>query len=109
MRLMDAVRLSRRRRKIYTLEEIAAIVTPIAQSYGAGRVMVFGSYAKGIARPDSDIDLLIDPGEIKSYFRFATMATDMEKALGKEVDAVSSGCNPRFIDKIRKDLVVIHE
>ena len=94
---------------MYTLDEIASIVVPIAQSYGAGRVMVFGSYAKGIAGPDSDVDLLIDPGEITSYVRFATMATDMKEALGKDVDVVSSGCSPRFIDKIRKDLVTIYE
>ncbi len=109
MGLLDGIRASRRRRRVYTLDEIASIVVPIAQSYGAGRVMVFGSYAKGIAGPDSDVDLLIDPGEITSYFRFATMATDMKEALGKDVDVVSSGCSPRFIDKIRKDLVTIYE
>ncbi len=107
MGLLDVIRASRRRRKVYTLDEMASIVVPIAQSYGAGRVMVFGSYAKGIAGPESDVDLLIEPGEITSYFRFATMATYMEKALGKEVDAISSGCSSRFIDKIRKDLVTL--
>lgn len=109
MKLVDAIHSYRRRRKVYTLEEIGAIVVPIAQSYGAGQVMVFGSYAKGIAGPDSDVDLLVDPGEIRSYFRFATMATDMGDALGKEVDVISSGCNPRFIDRIRRDLVVLRE
>lgn len=109
MRLMGAVDSYRRRRKVYTLEEIGTIVVPIARSYGAGQVMAFGSYAKGIAGPESDVDLLVDPGEIRSYFRFATMATYMRNALGKEVDVVSSGCNPRFIDGIREDLVVLHE
>ena len=109
MGLWDNIRASRRKRKVYTLDEIASIIVPIAKSYGTGRIMVFGSYAKGLAGPDSDVDLLIDPGEISSYFRFATMATDMEKAIGKQVDAVSSGCSPRFIDKIRKDLVTIYE
>ncbi len=109
MGMLDSIRAFRRRRKVYTLDEIASIVVPIAQSYGAGRVMVFGSYAKGIAGPDSDVDLLIEPGEITSYFRFATMAVDMENALGKEVDVVSSGCSPRFIERIRKDLVTISE
>lgn len=109
MKLMEAIDSYRRRRKVYTLEEIGTIVVPIARNYGAGRVMVFGSYAKGTAGPDSDVDLLVDPGEIRSYFRFATMATDMGNALGKEVDVISSGCNPRFIDRIRKDLMVLHE
>lgn len=109
MGMMDAVRASRKRRKVYTVDEIASVVAPIARSYGTGRIMLFGSYAKGIAGPDSDIDLLIDPGEIRSYFRFATLAVDLEKALGKEVDAVSSGCNSRFVDKIKDDLVMIYE
>lgn len=109
MKLMDAIDSYRKRRKVYTLEEIGAIVVPIAKSYGAGQVMAFGSYARGTAGPDSNVNLLVDPDEIRSYFRFATMATDMEKALGKEVDVISSGCNPRFIDKIREDLVVLHE
>lgn len=109
MRPMDPIDSYRKRRKVYTLEEIGSIVVPMARSYGAGRVMAFGSYAKGIAGPDSDVDLLVDPGEIGSYFRFSTMATDIRGALGKEVDVIASGCIPRFIDRIREDLVVLHD
>lgn len=65
--------------------------------------------ARGEATPESDIDLLITPGEIKSYFKFATLAADLEEAFGKKVDAVSSGCSQRFIDIIHMDLVTIYE
>lgn len=108
MGLIDSVNSFRKRHKVYTLEEMSVIVAPIAEKYGTGPIQVFGSYARGEATPDSDIDLLITPGKIRSYFKFATLAADLEDAFGKKVDAVSSGCDQRFIDRIRADLVTIY-
>ena len=45
---------------IYTLDEIRRIITPIAQKYNLSAVYLFGSYARGTAREDSDLDLLVD-------------------------------------------------
>ena len=45
---------------IYAVDEIARIVRPIAQRYGLRAVYLFGSYARGAATEDSDIDLMID-------------------------------------------------
>ena len=38
---------------------IKKIIGPIAKSYGIKRIYLFGSYAKGTATRNSDIDLLI--------------------------------------------------
>jgi predicted nucleotidyltransferase len=38
----------------------------IAAKHGARNVRVFGSVARGEARPDSDIDLLVDAGPVTS-------------------------------------------
>lgn len=48
--------------KIYALNEIQAIVNPILQQYGVSRAYLFGSYARGEATGQSDIDLRIDGG-----------------------------------------------
>ncbi len=109
MGLIGSIDSYRKRHKVYTLKEISAIAAPIAEKYGTGRIQVFGSYARGEATPDSDIDLLITPGKIRSYFKFATLAADLEDAFGKKVDAVSSGCDKRFIDRIRADSVTVYE
>jgi predicted nucleotidyltransferase len=49
---------------VFAIEEIRNIVRDIAQRYGVKRVTLFGSYARGEANLDSDIDLRIDKGQI---------------------------------------------
>lgn len=47
-----------------TLDELGqgkrAAILSIAEKHGVRNVRVFGSFARGDARPDSDLDLLID-------------------------------------------------
>lgn len=45
---------------VYTLDEIARRLRPVAEQYHLRAVYVFGSYARGEATEDSDIDLLVD-------------------------------------------------
>ena len=76
---------------IYAVDEIARIVRPIAQRYGLRAVYLFGSYARGAATEDSDIDLLIDTTgtNIKSLLQVAAVYCGLEEALGKPVDLVT--------------------
>ena len=69
---------------IYAVDEIARIVRPIAQRYGLRAVYLFGSYARGAATEDSDIDLLIDTTgtNIKSLLQVAAVYCELEEALG---------------------------
>ena len=46
--------------KKYTIEEIKTILEPIARKYGVERVYLFGSYARGDATENSDVDLRVD-------------------------------------------------
>ncbi len=50
----------------YTIKEIQNKTAPIAESYGIKKMSLFGSYARGEATDDSDIDLFIDKGHLKS-------------------------------------------
>lgn len=73
---------------IYTVDEIQAIVTPIAKKHHLRAVYLFGSYARGTATESSDVDLLIDTEGtgIKSLLGLAEVYCDLEAALGKPVD-----------------------
>lgn len=50
---------------VRTLSEIQDIVSRLAQQYGAKRIYLFGSYARGDMNENSDIDLHIDKGAIQ--------------------------------------------
>lgn len=76
---------------IYTVDEIACIVKPVAERYGLRAVYLFGSYARGAATESSDVDLLIDTAgsALKSLLQVAAVYCDLEEALGKPVDLIT--------------------
>src|SRR5207248_599126 len=72
-----------------TLDEIKAKAIPVLQAAGVTRAALFGSYARGDNRPDSDVDILFEPPERFSLFDHSGLKQDLEQALGKNVDVVS--------------------
>jgi uncharacterized protein len=63
-------------------------IQSIAAKHGAGNVREFGSVARGDARENSDVDLLIDVvGPTTPWFP-GGLLTDLETALGRRVDIV---------------------
>jgi predicted nucleotidyltransferase len=91
------------------LERIKNIVAPIAQKHGVEKVWLFGSRARGDAKPDSDYDFLISCGRIHSLWDFADLWDDLEEAFLSKVDIVTDTADDQeFIEQIRKDEVVIY-
>lgn len=88
----------------YSVEEIKAIVAVFAAQYGADRVYLFGSYARGDADADSDIDLRIDKGSIRGL-QMGGLAADLEDAFGIPVDLVLTGS----LDSKSDDEVLLYE
>ena len=64
-------------KKIYSVEELRKQITPIAMKYGVERVYLFGSYAKGCATAESDIDLRVDKGSLRGLFALSGMRLDI--------------------------------
>ena len=95
--------------KIYSVNEIREIAVPIAKKHGVAALYLFGSYARGEATAESDIDFLMDGGKICSLYQLSAFRLDLEEALGKPVDLLTLGHNDQvFIRKIRKDEVIIY-
>ena len=93
----------------YTIEEIKQIVAALAAQYGADRIYLFGSCARGDANQDSDIDLRIDKGAIRGL-QIGGLATDLEEALGIPVDLVPTGSlDSKFLKSISDDEVLLYE
>lgn len=94
----------------YTIEDIKKIIYIIALKYGVERVVLFGSYARGEENRNSDIDLLIDKGEIKGLFQFTAFKRELEENLKKPVDVLTKGAlNEEFLNRINKEEIVLYE
>ena len=51
---------------IYSLEEIAGLLRPILERYHARGASIFGSYARGEASSDSDLDVIVHGARFSS-------------------------------------------
>ena len=95
--------------KACTLDEIREIVSKLAAQYGAKRVYLFGSCARGDMTDSSDIDLRIDKGAIRGL-QLGGLAADLEDALGIPVDLIPTGSlDSKFLNSISDDEVLLYE
>lgn len=76
--------------KILKYEEISRIAAPVFASYDVGRAWLFGSYARGEATEDSDIDLCIEGCSARGMFGLGRLYDDLCKAFNKPVDLVTA-------------------
>jgi predicted nucleotidyltransferase len=64
-------------------------INALAAQYGAWRIRVFGSVARGEERPDSDVDFLVDyPEGYRMFEQRLPLAEDLEQLIGRAVDLV---------------------
>lgn len=76
---------------VYTIQEIRSKVMPILVKYRIPAMYLFGSYARGDATVDSDIDFLIDTTgtELTSLLRLGALYCDLEEAFQKPIDLIT--------------------
>ena len=89
-------------RSVYTIKEIKNIIKPILNKHGITDINLFGSYARGDARPDSDIDIYCDKGNIITLIDQVVLEEELENALNKKIDLVfnTARMNQSFRDNI---------
>src|SRR5260370_41587010 len=81
------------------------LILNIAARHGAKRIRVFGSVARGEARPDSDVDFLVELEPGRSLLDLSGLILDLEEALGREVDVVEITKPSRAANRIRQEAV----
>ena len=71
---------------VFTIENIIALVKPLAEKYQVQQIYLFGSYARGEADSDSDLDFLVYGGENFKLTRIFSLAEELREVLNKKVD-----------------------
>ena len=96
---------------VYSVDELRMIVSDIAKQYGVKKVALFGSYSTGKQTSDSDIDLLIDKGEIKGLFMLNSFINSLQDKLGKDVDVMTYDSLDRSLikDYLNNEIVLYKE
>ena len=83
-------------------------ILQIAARHGATNMRVFGSVARGEAKPGSDIDFLVDVGPGRSAFFPAGLLADLEDLPGCKVDVLTeNGLHWHIRDRVLKEAVAL--
>ena len=77
--------------QLLKIDEIGRIIAPVAEQYGVRKISVFGSYARGDATEESDMDFhIIDCGSLHGLIRLAGFELALEEILNISVDVVTT-------------------
>ncbi|MCB8818312.1 nucleotidyltransferase family protein [Desulfosporosinus shakirovi] len=95
---------------VLDIDDIKIIIEPICSEYPIRKIGVFGSYARGQADEESDIDFVIEfDGEI-GLLAFSGLKIRLENALKRKIDLVEP---ETMFESIRinmeKEVIVIYE
>jgi predicted nucleotidyltransferase len=83
-------------------------IVRIAAEHGATQVRLIGSVARGDARPDSDVDLLVTWREGTSLLDHAALMLELESLLGRKVDIASDGwVKPSIRESVYRDAIAL--
>lgn len=95
---------------VLELQAIAAEITKIADTYGIIKAGVFGSYARGEANSESDVDLLLEFNGVIGLMKLGHLKIDLEETLGKEIDILQfCAINPLIRDHVLQEVKIIYD
>lgn len=89
-----------------------ALLAALCRRHGIRKLSLFGSMLKGTARPDSDIDLLVEfePGRTPGLIGISAIEIELGRALGRKVDLrTAQDLSPRFHDDVLRQAEVAYE
>jgi len=89
-------------------EELRRGIVPVLKRHGVTRAAVFGSFATGRARDDSDLDILVEFGEDQSLLDLVALQLDLENLLHRGVDIITyEALHPEIRERVLQEQVAI--
>jgi predicted nucleotidyltransferase len=92
--------------RLTAIHERRQEILALAARHGANNVRLFGSIARGAARPESDLDLLVEFEPGRGLLAHAALVRELEQLLGCKVDVVSqNGLKARIRARVLQEAV----
>lgn len=94
---------------VLTIKQIRERIAPIMRKHNIKETYLFGSYARGEANRNSDIDLYCDKGDVDTLWKLSAFSNELKETLEKDVDIVTIGTHldDIFKSEIEKDMLRI--
>lgn len=94
---------------VLTIKQIKDRIRPIAEKHGIKNVYLFGSYARGEANRNSDVDIYCDSGDVDTLWKHSALQDELSAALGKDVDVITIGSQMHdyFRQQLEEDKIKI--
>jgi len=90
------------------IKEIKDKIVPVLKRHDVVHAAIFGSFVRGEAKKDSDIDILVEFKGEKSLLDLVALKLELEELLGKEVDVLTyNSIHPFIRETILKEQVAI--
>ena len=95
------------------IEQHREELAELCRRYHVKRLELFGSAARGELRPESDLDFLVEFGEVpgERYFHaYFAFKESLEKLFARQVDLVEEGAikNPYFLAGLNENRLVVY-
>lgn len=87
------------KRKKNELRKLKPLIVKILKKNGIKKAGVFGSYARGDQKKNSDIDILIQPVKGMSLFDVVGIELELKEVLGRRVDLLTYKCISSHLKK----------
>ncbi len=92
---------------ILTIKQIKERIKPVIEKHGIKNVYLFGSYARGEANRNSDVDIYCDGGDVDTLWKHSVLQDELIEALGKNVDVITIGSEMHdyFRQQLEDDMI----
>lgn len=90
------------------MQDLYTQLAALARQYGAQRLVLFGSRARGDNRYNSDIDLAVYGMPQENQSSFWMDCEDLPTLLKFDIVHIHEGMNPAFLQNIEKDGVTLY-
>jgi predicted nucleotidyltransferase len=78
----------------------------LRDEYYVSRIGIFGSFARGEARPDSDVDILVEFSQPVGLFHFVDLQDRLTQILGRKADLGQPGAiKPVIKEEVLKETI----